>query len=415
MSNIQLYEEFARGGGGGSSSGGGGSTGGYSTGYYTSPTATNSGTGAPASAFTIIVFVSFFAFIVFVIIAVKLIAKNQNAKTEQAVNQAAATDSAWDETALLERAKTVFMQYQQDWSNGQAEPMHQYLTDDYFAHVSLLLQALQLLGRRDNMQNVDIKSAAITDMNDSDDNAKDSFTVQFAATARDELQDATDGTTLFTDNSVFMEYWHFVRRGDTWLLAGISQSTADASQDNAAIKQLAQQNGYYYSEDMGWLFLPKRGQLFGGARFGTSDINNHVIGLYNNQLLVQVYAYIQDPQNNSQSYVIAQVNVPKQYGQIVVRRKSLLSFGIHGLEKVETEWTQFNKEYEVFASAPEQVTSFELLNPTYMEQLAALPFNVGIEVVDNVIYLYTAERGSDTSTYQTMLDLVEKAFKELRL
>ena len=50
-----------------------------------------------------------------------------------------------------------------------------------------------------------------------------------------------------------------------------------------------------------------------------------------------------------------------------------------------------------------------------MEQLAALPFAVSIEVVDNVIYLYTDERGTDAATYETMLDLVHKAFKEMRL
>ena len=69
----------------------------------------------------------------------------------------------------------------------------------------------------------------------------------------------------------------------------------------------------------------------------------------------------------------------------------------------------------MYASNAEQATSFELLNPTYMEQLAALPFSVTIEVVDNVIYLYTDERGTDVATYDMMLDLVHKAFKELRL
>ncbi|RYC73156.1 hypothetical protein G112A_00396 [Candidatus Nanosynsacchari sp. TM7_G1_3_12Alb] len=50
-----------------------------------------------------------------------------------------------------------------------------------------------------------------------------------------------------------------------------------------------------------------------------------------------------------------------------------------------------------------------------MEQLVALGFEVSIEVVDNVIYLYTEERGTDVAIYQTMYDLVQKAFKEMRL
>lgn len=107
--------------------------------------------------------------------------------------------------------------------------------------------------------------------------------------------------------------------------------------------------------------------------------------------------------------------MPKQYGNIVVRRKKTFQRGLGNLEKVETEWTQFNNKYEVYASAPEQVTSFELLNPTYMEQLEALPFEVNIEVVDNVIYLYTSEIDATLEVYESMLDLTNKAFVELRL
>ena len=142
--------------------------------------------------------------------------------------------------------------------------------------------------------------------------------------------------------------------------------------------------------------------------------------MYNNQLLVQLYSFIEkyDPSgNSSKPMVIAQVSVPKNYGQIVVRRKK--NFGIfskpRGLEEVKTEWIEFNGKYEVFAAAPEQVTSFELLNPTYMEKLAALPFDVNIEVVDNVIYLYSPEAKTDVDTYETMLGLVNDAFRELRL
>ena len=79
------------------------------------------------------------------------------------------------------------------------------------------------------------------------------------------------------------------------------------------------------------------------------------------------------------------------------------------------EWGKFNELYEVYASNTDQAASFELLNPTYMEQLAALGFEVSIEVVDNVIYLHTAEQGADIAVYQTMYDLAQKAFKEMRL
>jgi hypothetical protein len=179
----------------------------------------------------------------------------------------------------------------------------------------------------------------------------------------------------------------------------------------------ANERGFYYSEDMGWLFIPERGVLFGGAKFGTSDINNHIVGLYKNQLLVQVYTYIAAPNGtNSKSRVIAQANLPRSYGQIVVRRKKRLQLmGIRGLERIQTEWIEFNGMYEVFASNGEQAASFELLNPTYMEKLAALPFEVNIEVVDNVVYLYADEARTDVATYDTMMQLLNLAFDEMKL
>ena len=85
------------------------------------------------------------------------------------------------------------------------------------------------------------------------------------------------------------------------------------------------------------------------------------------------------------------------------------------LKKVETERITFNDKYEVYASDAERVTSFELLYPTFMEQLEALPFEVTIEVVDNAVYLYTISDGTNSDRYATMLDLLRKAFVEIRL
>ncbi len=331
------------------------------------------------------------------------------------LQEAAAKDSVWDEAKLTAYVNKTFIRYQNDWSRRDTESMKAYMTPSYFRHASLLVAVLVSMGRKDVMENPKVYDTVIGEMQDFDDNSQDSFMVSITATAHDQLIEDVSGETLFADNGTFTEYWTFHRSGNEWLLNDIAQSTADAGSTNVQLLALAAKNGYEYSEDMGWLFIPKRGQLFGGAKFGTSDINNHIAGLYNETLLVQLYSYIRDPGANSGTMVIAQVNVPRQYGDIVVRRKKALQMGIRGLERVETEWTKFNNKYEVFASGYEQATSFELLNPTYMEQLEALPFEVNIEVVDNVVYLYTKESGTSVETYQAMLDLLQKAFKEMRL
>ena len=334
----------------------------------------------------------------------------QSAEVKQRLKRAAANDPMWDETQLVDFAKQTFMRYQYDWSRQDTESMKQYMTEDYHYHASLFIYTLQLMQRTNTVEDIVIDEAVVVQVHDDQNDANDRVTIGITARAKDTLINTAANTAIFTDSNSFTEYWTFARSGSTWLLADIGQATADMAAYNNELAAFAAQNNYCYSVDMGWLFIPERGQLFGQAKFGVSDINNHAVGLYKESLLVQLYTYAAF--NGARPRVIAQV---KTYGNIIVHRKQSSNINTRGLERIETEWIQFNQQYEVYASNAEQATSFELLNPTYMEQLAALPFAVTIEVVDNVIYLYTDERGTDVATYGIMLDLVHKAFKELRL
>lgn len=340
----------------------------------------------------------------------------QSKLVKSALSGAASKDAAWDEATLTEFATKTFMRYQQDWSKLDSEAMKAYMTPQYHEHAALLLRILQESGRRNLVEDVQVVNADIVSLSDAPNNNEDTFTIGFEARAHDKLVRALDDHVLFTDNNAFVEYWTFNRSGNTWLLNSISQQTESKLRENSALIAFAGQNGMFYSADMGWLFIPERGQLFDQAKFGTSDINNHIVGLYKNTLLMQLYTYVPTA-DAGKSYLIAQANVPKSYGTIIVRRKKGLSFFTkpRGLEEVKTEWTTFNGKYEVFANSYEQATSFELLNPTYMEQLAALDFEVNIEVVDNVIYLYASEATTHLEHYGTMLDLLNKAFQEMKL
>lgn len=341
----------------------------------------------------------------------------QSKQTKQELIAAAQKDRAWDEATLLAHAKDVFTRYQQDWSNYNTESMKAYMTPSYQYHAALMVYALQLAARVNTVQNPVIIDAIIVDIIDLPDKSKDQVVVGITAKANDMLIDTRDKKTLFIDTRPFTEFWRFNRSGDNWLLDGIQQSTASRWLYNNALERFAAQHGYYFSLDWGWLLLPRRGQLFRDGKFGTSDINNHVIGMHG-QCLVQLYTYC-DRRSSNKTYLIAQANVPKTYGDIVVRHKKRMSiFGIRGLKRVSTEWPDFNKKYDVFASDVEQVTSLELLNPTYMEKLEALPFEVNIEVVDNVVYLYaplSSESETTSDKYELMLSILNDAFNEMRL
>lgn len=333
--------------------------------------------------------------------------------------QAVASDPEWDIEKLNNQVKNAFIKYQSDWSNNNSDSMAQYLTPSYLAHNKLMILALRQLGRRNVVNQPEIKSLDLVDVVDLADNSKDSFVMAVNAVAVDNLyQGGAENKLLFCDNKPFLEYWRFVRANDNqWLLDGISQSTEDPSMKNDVLANFAHSRNYCYSPDWGWLLLPSRGQLFSESKFGVSDINNHVIGVYNNTL-IQIYNYLPNPTGSSASdnYLIAQVALPKSYGNIVVRKKQLISFmGLKNLTRIKMEWGEFNDRYEVWASDMERVTSFELLNPSFMVKLQELPFEVNIEVVDNIVYLYSAKIKASPENYDIMLTILYQAFKEMRM
>jgi hypothetical protein len=337
-------------------------------------------------------------------------------KTTAKLKKAASLDPAWDEPAILARTNEIFKAFQADWSARAWQKMAAYMTPHYYQHTSLMVAALMQAKRINQVDEPWIKQSVIVDLDDQENNDSDMVRVQLLAQADDKVINELTGQLIFQDGSEFTEYWRLKRWGTTWLLDGIDQATAAEWKKDFELESFAAENGFFYSLDYGWLLIPSRGQIFNTARFGTSDINNHIIGMYNEYLL-QLYTYDPVP-GSAGSYLIAQTNVPKTYGNIVVRRKHLTNFiKPRGLQKISMEWGDFNKKYEVFASTAEGVTSFELLHPAFMEKLEALPFEVNIEVVDNVVYLYSNQPTDKNSAvrYKQMLDILREAYKQMRM
>lgn len=329
---------------------------------------------------------------------------------------AASVDPAWDEKQLTSHVQNVFMKFQSDWSNFNFDSIKTYTTQNYSTHTHLMLAALHLRKRRNLMQDIKITELYPVNITDSSDNSEDKVRYYISASANDSIVENFNGEerTLFTDKSSFFEFWTFARTEGGWMLDSIRQGTVSSASKDSGIEQFAKSNNLYYSADWGWLLLPSRGQLFGSGKFGKSDINNHVIGVYNN-LLIELYTYAPDPHRSDKQYTIAQVALPKRYDSVIVEAKkgrSLFHRTPKGYNKLTLEWPDFNKRYNVYATNVEQVTAFELLHPVFMEKLFALNYKVSIEVVENVVYLYSDDISAD---YISMYAILQDAFKEMRL
>lgn len=408
---IEILDSFARAGGGGSGGGGGGAIG---------------------------------ILAIPLIIAGVLISRHKRrkkiAQAEKLQAQAAKADAMWSDETIEASATQTFYDFQADWSNFDTERMRQYLTPRYHQHISLMMRALWNMHRRNTMEGVELHSATLFKVSDQPDDNQDRFNVEISASAVDKLIDTENGKILTRGPFDFQEIWHFQRSSSTWLLDSISQITY--SGDLVAVVQydpvvnkkylsFAQQNGFFYNADFGRLLLPLEGAIFSRSSFDTSDINHHVIGAHHG-VVVQFFEYTPLSSRNVPlreffkhfykrrrsplaTYTIAHTTLPKSYGNILVERRTLFGFMIdspYQMHKVSLEWPDFNARFDVYASTQEQATSLELLNPAFMEELYALPFRVGIQVVNSDLYLYTTDKRAD---YQAMLSILKDAFKEMKM
>ena len=348
-----------------------------------------------------------------------------NAEIKKKVSESATKDRMWDEQYLRNGANNIFMHYQQDWSNFSLDNMRAYMTPRYYEHVWLMLQEMRMMNRRNLVKIDNVYTIEITNMRDSDNNGEDRFVAGISADIVDRLVDMHNGNSVMVEtNDSIDEFWHFARVGDQWMLDGITPSTASKWVVIDQIRDFAVKNGAFYSADWGRLLLPAHGQLFKRGSLTKSDVNNHVIGrlcdtgrTYSDGIIFQIYTYCEDPNSStSKTYLIGQVTVPKYYGDILIRhKKGLFNFGIVGLTELTTEWNQFNEKFQVFASKPELVTSFELLNPQMMQWIEQAPFEINIEVIDNSIYFFSDVGGIKPDYYPTMLSILQAAYRELKL
>ncbi|MSR68441.1 DUF3137 domain-containing protein [Candidatus Saccharibacteria bacterium] len=414
MNKYQLTNKdadlLARGGGGGSSSGGGGSSSGgsSSSGGYVGGT---SGSDQNDSYLVWPALIFFAIFLIFYYVIKKYGGQNNavGAKPEGFIDPFSSKVATPEQKKLATDAKETFMKFQKSWSDFDLKSMKEIASEEYFKKMALELNIIHNYGRQNVMENTKISKVLIFEQ----DNYSASFAIYFVASAKDRLVDTKAGKDLFVDNSVFAETWHFISSGSGYLLDGIDQSTADASKFDSGIAGFAKSNGFYYDPDFGWLMMPTRGAIFGHAGFGQADINNHVVGYYKN-VVVEFYSYQPRAGSGIKPMTVAQAILPKHYDDILVTEKSWYRFKPKqkGLTKINTESNTFNKKFAVWAARPDRATSFELLAPNFMEKIYGLDFEINIEVVDNVLYLYCPDAKIN---YQQMLEVLSWAFEEMKL
>lgn len=396
---------FARAGGGGSSSGGGGGFGGG-----------GSGSSGGGDLFLLAVYLIIFIGVVVGAYVAQRRHRQRVALAKAALQQAAQTDAAWNEDALRARIAEVFTRFQEAWGTLDVTALAPLLTEPFRKRMVLELAVLKAEGRRNILEQPRILAMEFLQVTDASGSQEDRVLVRLHAQAKDTLRDVVRNVDLFTDSDAFVEYWTLAREDGSWQLDRIQQATEAPSLRERTIQAFSDRHGFYYDPDFGWLMMPNRGVLFRRSNFRTSDINNHVIGYYRERV-VELFTYIPRPdrrRRTERGWVVAQAILPKRYVDILVehRRWWHAILPRRGFQRIALGNVDLDRKFSVWASPLDQANTFELLTPTFLERIHALPFPVTIEVVDHFLYLATHHRSSPKQ-YEEMWEVLSWAFDEL--
>lgn len=319
--------------------------------------------------------------------------------------------SNWNETELRERVTLVFYSFQKAWSENDLNALKLYVSSNFYEQIWMEMSVLSGLKRENRIYDLELKEVVFKDTYDDNDNTKDCFRVFIKASAKDVLYDVENNKELFSHSLTFSEMWTFNMDAGFWKLDGINQASDKLDESSQTFFDFARAHSFYYNPDFGSLMIPSDGVLFSDIDFGKVDINNHVIGKYRNAV-IEFYSAIF---NKSESYLICQAALPTAYGNILVRKKNStyrVSSALKALRKIEMESPEFNAVFDVYFSKSEGNTTFELLNPLFMEYIRRLPFDISIEIVGNSLYLYTNDFVN--TDYQRLLDVLSVSFDEMK-
>lgn len=399
-------------GGGGSSSGGGSSGGSSSSSSSHSSSSssysTSSSSGGTDDPLGFFIGLGIFTVIVLITIAVG----NKTTPRPRDHNSTPA------EKQLHAEAKRIFETYQSDWTNFNYENLKNYTTSHYEAHATLMLDLLKDLHRVNRVGHVRVNHVYLQDPVPADATFPLKLRITYVFDGLDQVIDTQTDKKLYEYYAKNVsETWNYIYDGTALRLDGISQPTESAPHLVKSLADFASAHHLYYSPDWGRYCLPARGLIFGGASMSIADINNHVIGKWGD-LLIQLYTYAPTPgQATSSYYIVGQINVPKNYLGVIVKSKQFSSGDKpdKSYEKFEMEWNDFNDRYEVYAASRDALPAFELLNPKFMEFLYSKNPSYGLEVVDNVIYIYANITTVTEKDYADLLEVLQKAYDELKM
>lgn len=374
--------------------------------------------------------------------------RREDLNTRQVMERAEIGDSAWEQDLLLRRVSEVFFKFQEAWGHFDIYMLKSCATENYYRLLIMELGVLKHQQRQNFMLVPQIRDLKILRARDCSDNEKDTVVIEIEARRDNIIMDTETSELLYADYGFFCQYWVFRRENEIWKVDAIRSDTERSHLVETAVMGFAQRNGFFYDPDFGQVTIPNKGAIFRKTDFTRSRVNNHVIGSYCDKI-VQFYTYnsrapkrpqfaagsdekrkmlasLENPYGVSSDaalpfmmkyglgYIVAQAVLPISCHDILIRKKEgSARLAPWGLKRFKTRYEEFNRHFSLFAHPEDDVNSFALLTPNFIEKICDLPFPVSVEIVGNFLYIYTKCKAG--VTYEKLLEILTLALDELKV
>jgi len=180
--------------------------------------------------------------------------KEKGDKIHRMLNFLSQTDRIWDERAMLENARTLFILLNTAVEKRNLGKVQDKLSPELHQTIQENLDEMKQKGMVAQKGNLAVRNVEIVLVNNLNDRQKDEFVAWISAQAQNVLVNEKTGKTVSGGSFVhdFEEYWTFRRSGSEWKLAEISTSmkgkefVASENVDEGTSKDMLQ---WYYSKE----------------------------------------------------------------------------------------------------------------------------------------------------------------------
>ncbi|HYG52159.1 MAG TPA: TIM44-like domain-containing protein [Flavobacteriales bacterium] len=162
--------------------------------------------------------------IAFVFFGFGIIVKRQVGRTRKKIQEAAKFDAMWNEEKMIAYARETYLKIQEAWTQRELKQVNELVTPHFIARFQPLLNVYRQKRIVNLFENIVLDKISIVKIQDSANDAEDSFKAYIKGSKNDYFAYDSDFTAPLGNSSEtveFEELYVFVRDGNMWKLDNI--------------------------------------------------------------------------------------------------------------------------------------------------------------------------------------------------